>query len=177
MKLLKINKSNISLFIDNTQNLEIFSFPSLYVKIWNKRILTSKTSVPCWNGFLCKKRTPKIYIRDKQEVLVFYWQGCFEKIRNRKTNSDADLVPWYLRAWSFSFIIVYTGNATFSPFQSGVDLYAFRKTQPRIFPSHTKVWRVGGGGGCVLKSTIITADNSNGNSSLQFWPNLFPRVC
>lgn len=102
MKILKINKSNILFFYRQyTAPRNVCYFPSLYVKTWNKRILTPKS--------LCKKRTPKTWVRDNQEVLLIYWHDCFEW--NKKTNSDESSVPWNLRAWSFGFI-TYTVNAT-----------------------------------------------------------------
>jgi hypothetical protein len=48
------------------------------------------------NGFECKNRTPKMWLMDNQEVLVIYWQECFEA--NKITNSDTGSVPWNLRA-------------------------------------------------------------------------------
>lgn len=49
-----------------------------------------------------KTEYQKMWLMSNQEVLVIYWQECFEA--NKKTYSDAGSVPWNLRACSFSFI-------------------------------------------------------------------------
>lgn len=59
----------------------MLTYPNLYLKIRNKRILTLKHLIFFQNDFVCKeRRKPKACVRDNWGALMIYWQGFFEVV-------------------------------------------------------------------------------------------------